>query len=119
MAQLRSLSHIKRDAQWHTVGYKTKAWFSADHTRFEIKHHRTTIVSYDGEFLRIGTGGWFSKTTAERIRHAIEVYPIRLQLLTRDLPNRWRVADHKGNAWTIRGNSITLRQTKSGDWERA
>lgn len=120
MANLRTISHVKRDGHWHSIGYKTKVRFSEGYKdRFEVYHYNTKIVAWDGETLFVNTAGWFSKTTAERIRHALAAYPINLQLLTRDLPNRWRIADYRGNAWTIRGNYISLVRDNTCEWRRA
>lgn len=119
MAHLINLHRL--NCSWDNpkrIGYRTHAWRNAD--GFSIRLHSTNVVSYDAatKILFVSTGGWFSKITAERIRHGLA--ELGLQLLTRDLPNRWRVADYHGNAWTIRGNSIKLKLAPNADssWQR-
>lgn len=82
-----------------------------------MRYHRTKVVSFDGAVLYVSHGGWATKTTAERIRHALSYFG--LTLLTNDLPNVWRVADTKGNAWTIRGNQLSLIRDNNNNWRRA
>lgn len=123
-AQLIPLQRI--NTEWRNprrIGYKTTAWHNTD--GWSIRLHYTNVCSYDAATatLFVSTGGWHSGITAQRIRHGLA--ELGLQLLTSDLPGRWRVADYKGNAFTIRGNSIKLRRISDdtsnfGDccWER-
>lgn len=116
MAQLRSIQSIRADWQRpKKIGHNTKAWYNAD--GFSIRYHSSNVISYDslGDMLHVNPCGWFSKTTAERIRHGLR--ELNLQLLTSDLPGRWRVADHNGNAWTIRGGHLILKRV-DGKWQR-
>jgi hypothetical protein len=79
-----------------------------------VTYHRTTVFTWNidelgNERIVVNTGGWFTKTTAERINYALGLV-VTLSLLTRDLPNVWRVTDNHGNAWSIRGRTLTLKR---------
>ena len=82
-----------------------------------MRYHYTVVVSYSAscQTLFVNTSGWFSNSTLQRIRHGLG--ELGLNLSTSDLKGKWRVMDNHGNAFTIRGNSITLRFVK-GEWIR-
>ncbi len=110
MARLQSIATIVCNPdQMRRIGHNTYAWHDRNHS-FELRYHRTNVVQFcaDAGVLVVNTGGWFTNTTSERIHHALRQLDLRLS--TTDLPNRWRVMDSFGNAWTIRGNSIKLRR---------
>jgi hypothetical protein len=116
MAQLIPIRHVLRT--WQNpkkIGHNTTAW--NDGQSWGMRYHYTNVCGYDydTQTLFVSTGGWFTCTTLQRIREAL--YHVGLELSTHDLPGKWRVMDYKGNAWTIRGNSLKLR--RFGDtWER-
>lgn len=120
MARLQPIYTVKPLGWQHPkkVGHNTLVWRDVDQS-YSVRYHSTVVVNYDQsrEVLYINTNGWFSKTTLERIRYGLA--HVGLELSTRDLKNKWRVMDHKGNAWTIRGNSLTLaRDTNNNTWSR-
>lgn len=117
MAQLTSLGMIVCDWQHpRKIGHNTYAWHDSDHN-FSVKYHKTYVVFYDASTkeLYVTTNGWFTKTTAERIHHAL--HQLSLSLSTTDLPGRWRVMDYNGNAFTIRGHNLRLKNV-NGQWHR-
>lgn len=117
-ANLIPIAKLVGPRRWNKtvkIGFKTVACRSDD--GFMVRLHSTTVIAYNtaDNKLLVNTGGWHSGITAQRIRHGLAY--LGLQLLTSDLPGRWRVADYKGNAWTIRGNSIKLVK-RNGEWYR-
>lgn len=119
MARLRDLRCVY-PTPWRspqTVGFKTKAWY--DEHGFSVRLYGTNVCSFDAlnNTVTVTAGGWHTKITAERINYALS--ELNLRLLTNDLPGRWRVADYNGNAWTIRGNILTLRRRRDGTWVRS
>lgn len=118
MARLTSIKSLtfKPKCRWHRVGHNTK-FMSGHYGNWELRYHKSIVVSYATDFLYVSCAGWRTKTTAERIRHGLAYFG--LTLLTRDLPNVWRVADNKGNAWTMYNGQVYLRRNpKTNDWER-
>lgn len=119
MARLDSID--RKITGWQNprrIGHNTTAWCDALGS-FGLRYHYTNVVSYDAQewIMFISHAGWMTKTTAQRIDHGLR--QMGLRLLTSDLPNRWRVADHKGNAWTIRGNSLRLHLDPiTKEWSR-
>ncbi len=120
MARLTDI-HAMKPCTWQhprKIGHNTLAW--KDNTGdFAIRYHSTVVVQYDSatRTLYVNTSGWFSVTTLQRIRHGLDYLGLRLS--TSDLKGKWRVMDYHGNAYTIRGNSITLRKvTDWADWQR-
>lgn len=117
MARLQCLNSFQRD--WKNpkkIGHNTIAWRDGSGD-FAILYHHTVIVQYshsDG-VLYVNTGGWYSMTTLQRIRFGLSY--LNLDLSTQDLKGKWRVMDHKGNAFTIRGNNICLERTNY-EWKR-
>ena len=98
------------------IGHNTKLhWLFGG---WALQYHSTTVVSFRetdyGVELTVNTGGWFSVTTLQRIRHGLAA--VNLQLVV-ELGGKWRVMDHKGNAWTIRGNKLMLRHD-GNEWSR-
>jgi len=126
MAHLKSVKTIRWSDPTNLVkiGHNTYAWRNHE-GNYAVQYHSTWVVQFrraieddSFDYLIVNTGGWFSQTTAERIHHALDGF----RLSTRDLPGRWRVMDHFGNAWTIRGNQLILRRSVSskgaGEWTR-
>lgn len=120
MARLASIQSLTRKPinRWHRMGHNTR-FMSYDPTNWLMCYHRTDVIEYNSHLgqLIVRHNGWMSRTTAERISHGLA--HLGLRLLTHDLPGVWRVADYKGNAWTIYDGRITLRRNpKTNDWER-
>jgi hypothetical protein len=118
MAQLDTIH--RKVCDWmhpRKIGHNTTAWYDASGS-FGLRYHYSNVVSYDtaSQVVFVSHAGWMTKTTAERIRHGLG--ELGLQLLTSDLPGRWRVADRNGNAWTIRGKHIKLHLQANGYWVR-
>lgn len=116
MARLISIRALqfKNKGQWHRAGHNTK-FYSPRYGSFSFMYHSTNVVmvhtySSGAMDIEINTGGWFSTTSAQRIRHALDAVGLQL-LTTESFYNRkgeWRVADYAGNAFTIRGSKLRL-----------
>ena len=107
-ANLQSITRVHRT--WDNpkkIGHNTLAW--NDGKDWAVRYHSTVVCQWNDadKTLFINTSGWFTSTTLQRIRHALE--HVNLKLSTHDLKGKWRVMDWKGNAWTIRSNSLKLR----------
>jgi len=126
MARLKSMSHAYKGTLTKPakLGYCTLAWTERDDDGtgapvYILKHHKTYVFIWRPQSgrLSVSHGGWQSKTTAQRIRHGLNM--LGLELLTSDLPGRWRIATKHGDAFTMRGNSLTLRRYQlTNTWER-
>lgn len=114
MARLQSIYNGKCGER--RIGHNTRV--ETTPSGFVLTYHQTGVVRfYGGSDVRrvlVNTGGWFSVTTAQRIRHGLR--EIGLSLTTEN--GKWRVEDRKGNAWTIRGTLLSLEQHIGRDWQR-
>jgi len=122
MAKLQDIAWASRVFDCHgqkRIGHNTK--LHRVDGGWSLQYHSTRVAelvefpSIGARRLTINTGGWFSVTTAQRIRHALQ--EVGLMLVTNDLPGRWRVMDRRGNAFTIRGNKLMLRHD-GNEWQR-
>lgn len=116
LSNLKKLQGRSSHDNFKRIGHNTKAcaYFNGS---FAIKYHSTTVIDFEAatRTLVVQTNGWFSVTTLQRIRFGLDY--LGLSLSTSDLKGKWRVMDNHGNAFTLRGNSIKLRQT-NGEWAR-
>jgi hypothetical protein len=114
MANLQSISWATKVFDrngFKRIGHNTR--LMRTQCGWALEYHRTDVVQFDHfasssvRELTVNTGGWRTTTTAQRIRHGL--HELGLTLSTTDLRGEWRVMDRKGNAWTIRGDRLTLR----------
>lgn len=111
-AHLKSIWSVKPG---NKIGHNTRV--QRDENGWIIIYHKTPVVIRNGldQTLEINTGGWETPTTAQRIRHGLREFGLILN--TWDFKGYWRVQDQKGNAWTIRGSRLRLKQSDTG-WAR-
>lgn len=126
MARLQSISSVRLHGDAcgveKKIGHNT--WVSRTPKGWILTYHRTDVVQYredaDGtRALTVNTGGWRTKTTLERIRHAL--HEVGLCVICEDLfgSREWRVATYDGAyAFTINGRGLMLHQEGDGIWKR-
>lgn len=121
MANLQNISAVK-PGHSKKIGHNTTMQrHNSGMHHFSLRYHSTTVVEYLGNTLIVNTGGWFSKTTAERMRHGLYCSGTGLRLTTDGLAGQrgvWRVYSPQGDAWTVRGSKLILVRTDTG-WRRA
>ena len=93
-------------SRYNQVGtHKTTVITGPD--RGAVQYHRTQVVCWTSDTIKLDTGGWFTNTTKLRMNQASNQYGLGYGVYQKQ--HKWFVT-YKGETIPFTGETVTLRR---------